>query len=101
MDLGLRDRVAVVAASSQGIGRAVAEGFAREGAHVVINGRRQATLDIAAEAIRSQTGAKVEPIVGDLTVADDCKRLIEQTVQRFGSIDALFTNAGGPPSRPF
>jgi 3-oxoacyl-[acyl-carrier protein] reductase len=101
MDLGLRDRVAVVAASSAGIGRAVAECFAAEGAQLAINGRREELLREVAADITSRTGAEVEAVAGDLTKAEDCRRLIDQTVKRFGRIDSLFTNAGGPPSRPF
>ncbi|MBV9281476.1 MAG: SDR family oxidoreductase [Chloroflexi bacterium] len=101
MDLGLRDRVAVVAASSDGIGKAVAQTFAREGARVVVNGRREDVLQQTAEAIRSETGAEVEAVAGDMSRAEDCRRLIERTLARFGSLYALVTNAGGPPSRPF
>lgn len=101
MDLELRDKVAVVAASSGGIGRAAAEGFAREGARVVVNGRHQDSLHETAEAIRSETGAQVEEIVGDVSQEDDCRRLIDGAVERFGSIDTLVSNAGGPPSKPF
>jgi 3-oxoacyl-[acyl-carrier protein] reductase len=100
MDLGLRDRVAVVAASSQGIGRAVAEGFAREGCRLVINGRREDVLHEAADKLRAG-GAQVEAVPGDLTDRAACERLIACAAERFGRIDALFTNAGGPPSRPF
>jgi 3-oxoacyl-[acyl-carrier protein] reductase len=100
VDLGLRDAVAVVAASSQGIGRAVAEGFAREGARVVINGRREETLAPTAEALRA-LGVEVEAVVGDLTEKDASEQLVQRAIDRFGRIDALFTNAGGPPSKPF
>lgn len=101
MELGLRDRVAVVAASSQGLGRATAEAFAREGARVVINGRDGERLRQAAREMREQTGAEVEAVPGDLTEAENCQRLIDRAVERFGSIDALVTNAGGPPSKSF
>lgn len=101
MDLDLRDRVAVVAASSAGIGRAVAEVFAREGARVVMNGRREDVLTQAAREIAETTGAQIETVPGDLTRAEDCQRLIDRAVGRFGAIDALVTNAGGPPSRSF
>lgn len=101
MDLRLRDAVAVVAGSSQGIGRAAAEGFAREGARVVMNSRREDVLMAAADEVRRQTGAEVEAVPGDLSRADDCVSLIEAAVRRFGRIDALVTNAGGPPSRSF
>lgn len=100
MDLGLRDKVAVVAASSLGIGRAVAEGFAQEGARVVVNGRREDVLREAADSVRSH-GVQVEAVPGDLSRVEDCTRLIESAIQRFGRIDALITNTGGPPSRPF
>ncbi len=101
MDLGLGDSVAVVAASSQGIGRAVAECFASEGARVVMNGRREDVLQAAAQSVREATGAEIETVVGDLSRAEDCRRLIDRTVERFGGIHALVTNSGGPPSRAF
>lgn len=101
MDLGLANAVAVVAASSQGIGRAVAEGFAREGARVVINGRHEDALQRTAEEIRNTTGAEVEPVVADLTRPRDCEDLIARAVDRFGAVHALINNAGGPPSKTF
>lgn len=101
MDLGLRDKVAVVAAGSEGIGRAVAEVLAREGCKVVVNARSEETLKETAERIRRETGAVIEAVPGDLSQAEACTHLIEATVQRFGRIDILFTNAGGPPSKPF
>lgn len=101
MDLGLRDKVAVVAASSSGLGRAAAEGFASEGARVLMNGRREDVLRAAAREVAEKTGAEVEAVMGDVTQADDCARLIDRAMERFGAIDALVTNAGGPPSRSF
>lgn len=101
MDLGLEGKVAVVAASSQGIGRAAAEGFARDGARVVMNGRREDVLRRAADEIQRQTGAEVDAVVGDMSVARDAEALIDRALARFGSIDALVTNAGGPPSKRF
>jgi 3-oxoacyl-[acyl-carrier protein] reductase len=101
MDLGLRDKVAVVAASSGGIGRATAEVFAREGARVVMNGRHADTLEAACREVKERTGAEIEAVAGDVSTSDDCRRLIEATVERFGAIDALVTNAGGPPSKRF
>lgn len=100
MDLGLAGRVAVVAASSQGIGRAVACRFAAEGARVVINGRREDVLREAEQEIAA-AGAEVEAVVADLSSREGCERLVQRSVERFGAIDALVTNAGGPPSRPF
>jgi 3-oxoacyl-[acyl-carrier protein] reductase len=89
-----------VAASSAGIGRAVAEGFAREGARVVINGRREDALQQTAEHIRS-LGAEVEAVPGDVADPAVCSQLVERAVERFGRLDALVNNAGGPPSKPF
>jgi 3-oxoacyl-[acyl-carrier protein] reductase len=79
----------------------VARCFAEEGARVVMNGRRADVLEAAANEIREATGAQIETVVGDVAVPDDCLRLIERAVGRFGGIDALVTNAGGPPSRSF
>lgn len=101
MDLELRDRVAVVASSSGGIGRAVAERFATEGARVVLNGRREDVLFTTVEQIAEKTGAQVHSVVADLSKADDCRRLIDSALDRFDAIDALFTNTGGPPSGRF
>jgi 3-oxoacyl-[acyl-carrier protein] reductase len=101
VDLGLEGKVAVVMASSQGLGRAAALGFAREGARLVMNGRRADVLREAADAIRQETGAEIEAVEGDVTSVADCERLIDRAVERFGAIDALVTNAGGPPSKAF
>jgi 3-oxoacyl-[acyl-carrier protein] reductase len=101
MDLGLRGKVAVVAASSAGIGRATAEVFAREGARVVINGRSPERLEQAAREIHDATGAEVEPVVADVSRTEEARRLIEAALGRFGGIDVLVTNAGGPPAMHF
>jgi 3-oxoacyl-[acyl-carrier protein] reductase len=68
---------------------------------VVINGRNEETLRQTAQEIAARTGAEVEPVVGDVTKPEDCRRLIERAVERFGSLYALVTNAGGPPSKAF
>lgn len=101
MDLGLENKVAVVAASSAGLGRATALAFAQEGARVVINGRHADSLRQTGDDIRAATGADVEEVVGDVAIPDDCRRLVERAVARFGAIDALVTNAGGPPAKRF
>jgi len=75
--------------------------FAREGARVVVNGRREDVLLETARAIAEQTGAEVEAVKGDLTKPEDCAHLIERAISRFGSIHALVNNAGGPPSKSF
>lgn len=101
MDLGLKGKVALVAASSAGIGRATAMRFAQEGAKVVVNGRNRGRVHEAAQAIRSATRAEVEEIVADVATPEGCRQLMDGAVKRFGSLDALIVNSGGPPSKPF
>lgn len=101
MDLGLRGKVALVAGASQGIGRAAALGFAREGAKVSICARSEAQLKEAAEMIRRETGGDVLPIVADMTRAENIQRFVAKTVEKFGRLDVVVTNAGGPPPGEF
>ncbi len=101
MDLGIRDRVAIVAAGSKGLGRATAFGLAREGARLSICARGGEALESTAEEIRRETGVEVLPVVADVTRAEDVKRLVEETVRRFGRVDILVNNAGGPPATSF
>ncbi len=101
MDMGLKDRVAIVAASSQGLGRAVAEGLAREGAKLAICARTESTLNATAEAIRNETGAEVLARPVDVTHYDQVRAFVAETAKRFGRIDVCVTNAGGPPAKPF
>jgi 3-oxoacyl-[acyl-carrier protein] reductase len=103
MELGLQNRVAIVCASSQGLGLAAASGLAKEGAHVVICSRNSKRLAIAASEIRTvaATGVEVVPVVADLAKPRHVKRLVSTAARRFGRIDILVTNAGGPPVAPF
>ncbi len=101
MDLGLHGKVAIVAASSKGLGKATAMVFAREGALVTINGRDAGRLDATAREIREETGAEVLQIVSDLADPDAATALIETTVQQRGGLDILVCNAGGPPPGNF
>ncbi len=101
MDLGLKDRVAIVAAASKGLGRAVAFGLAREGVRLSLCARSEAVLNATAEEIRRETGVEVLAIAGDVTKPEDVTRLVEETVRRFGRIDILVNNAGGPPGITF
>jgi 3-oxoacyl-[acyl-carrier protein] reductase len=94
-------KVAIVAASSKGLGKATAQTLAREGALVTVNGREAETLKATADEIRAETGADVLEIVGDMTKPDDIQRLIDETVARRGGLDVLVCNAGGPPSGSF
>jgi 3-oxoacyl-[acyl-carrier protein] reductase len=101
MDLGLKDKVALVAASSQGLGRAVAEELAAEGASLVLCARDSRTLAETAADIAEKTGAHVLAIPADVTVTADIKRLVDAANERFERIDILVTNAGGPPAGRF
>jgi 3-oxoacyl-[acyl-carrier protein] reductase len=101
MDLGLKDRVAIVAASSQGLGKAVALGLAREGAKLALCARTESTLEETAEEIRRDTGVEVFTRAFDVTVYEDVRRFVADTAARFGRVDICVANAGGPPTKPF
>ena len=101
MDLGLKNKVALVAASSQGLGRAVAEELAAEGASLVLCARDSRTLAETAASIAEKTNVHVLAVPADVTVAEDIKRLVDAGNERFGRIDILVTNAGGPPAGRF
>ena len=101
MDLGLKDRVAIVAASSQGLGKAVALGLAREGAKLAICARTESTLSQTAEEIRKETGVEVLARPVDVTDYEQVRSFISETNDRFGRVDICVTNAGGPPAKPF
>ena len=101
MDLALKNKVALVAGASKGLGKAVALGLAREGAHVAIFSRDTARIEQAAKEIRDATGAPVLAIVADATRAEDIQRAVDATVKKFGTIHILVTNAGGPPPALF
>lgn len=101
MDLGLEGRVALVCGSSQGLGRAVAEALAGEGARVVINSRSAGKLATVRDEIANATGAEVEAVAANLTDPEGVAELIEGATEAFGQVDILVTNTGGPPSGPF
>jgi 3-oxoacyl-[acyl-carrier protein] reductase len=101
MDLGLKDRVAIVAASSTGLGKAVAMALAREGAKLAICARTPSAIEAAANEIRAATGAQVLALPADVTQYDTVRHLVGETMKRFGRLDICVTNAGGPPSKAF
>lgn len=98
MDLGLANKVVLVAASSTGIGRAIAEAFARERAKVVMCARNEGPLTEAADKIRQAIpGAEILTLTVDLTSAESIENLVFEAQQKLGPIDILVNNAGGPP----
>jgi 3-oxoacyl-[acyl-carrier protein] reductase len=101
MDLGLSGKAALVCGSSQGLGRAIADALAAEGADVVINSRSAEKLDEVRREIVAATGANVEAVAGDLTDPEQVERVVDSAREAFGRIDILVTNTGGPPSGPF
>ena len=101
MDLGIKDRVALVAAASRGLGRATAMSLAAEGARVAIAARGQSALDDAAKAIRRATGSQVLTLRADVAVTKDINALVAATQEELGTIDILVNNAGGPRAGKF
>ncbi len=101
MDLGLRGKVALVEGASRGIGKAVAMGLAREGCLVAICARNEQPLLEAAAEIRRTTGVDVLALACDMARAEDIERFVAGTVERFGRMDIVVNNAGGPPLGAF
>jgi len=101
MDMGLKDKVACVAAASQGLGKAIAYGLAAEGAKVAICARRPGPLQEAAEEIAAATGAEVLPIPADVSLPIAARRFVNTAAEHFGRLNILVTNAGGPPAGRF
>jgi len=101
MDLGIRDRVAVVAASSRGLGKAVAEALAAEGVKLALCARNESILAGTAKAIQARWGSPVFHQPVDVTDSAAVKRFVRATIQRFGAVHIGVANAGGPPSKTF
>lgn len=101
MDLGLNGKVALVAASSRGLGRAVAEELAAEGVDLMLCARGEQALSETAESIRTASSVRVIDMAADLSKPADVDRLIQTAMRELGRIDILVTNAGGPPAGPF
>jgi 3-oxoacyl-[acyl-carrier protein] reductase len=96
MDLGLKGKAAAVAASSRGLGCAVARALALEGCEVAMCGRDAGRIHEAAEAVAHETGVRTLPVVADVSVPDDCRRFVDEAAAAFGRLDVLVTNTGGP-----
>lgn len=96
MDLGIEGKVALVAASSKGLGKASAMALAREGAKIAICARTEETLEATAVEIRVSTGADVFAVPADLDIAEGIDEVVGATRERLGEIDILVDNSGGP-----
>lgn len=101
MDLGIEGRVALVAASSRGLGRAAAEELAAAGARLVVCARGEEALERAASEMEEAHGVEVEAVPCDLATADGVRTVTDAALKRFGRVDILFNNAGGPPAGTF
>jgi 3-oxoacyl-[acyl-carrier protein] reductase len=101
MDLGLRSRVAIVAASSRGLGRAIAEGLAAEGVHLALCSRSPEQIEQVGAAIAAAHGVKVIAHAVDVSQPTQVEAFVAATWREFGRIDICVTNAGGPPAKPF
>lgn len=101
MDLGIKGRVAVVAASSKGLGKAISTALAREGASVALCARNEGELDRTGRQIEAETGSRVLYRRADITDEAQTDEFIKNVLEAYGKIDILVTNAGGPPPGKF
>jgi 3-oxoacyl-[acyl-carrier protein] reductase len=101
VDLGLKDQVAMVAGASRGLGFAVAQALAAEGACVSISARNESSLRQAAHEIEAIASGRVLALPTDVTSAADIERWLQATIERWGGVDLLVTNSGGPPAGVF
>ena len=101
MDLGLRDKTAIVAASARGLGKAVAEGLAAEGARLTICDIDEDEVQKTGSKITAKTGVEVLALKTDVRNREEIRELVRKTVDRFGRVDILVTNSGGPPPTNF
>src|SRR5258705_1744335 len=101
MELGIKNKTAFVAASSQGLGKMVALELAQEGARIMICGRNKNNLENTKQEIEKQTGATVLALVGDLSIPAERDQIIKSTLNSYNTIDILVTNTGGPPAGKF
>lgn len=101
MDLNVKDKVAIVAAGTKGLGFGIARELAREGARVAVASRSQGNVDAAVEALRNETEAEVFGYCCDMSDRESVREWISQVDRTFGSIDMAVANAGGPPPGTF
>ncbi|UCE39945.1 MAG: SDR family oxidoreductase [Candidatus Aminicenantes bacterium] len=98
MNLGIKDKTALVTASSRGLGKAIALQLSKEGANVAICARNEGALSQTKKEIMERAGGQVIAQAADVTDKDQAEKLVKLVVDKFGTIDILICNAGGPPS---
>ncbi len=96
MDLGIKDKIALVTASSKGLGKAAAKMLSSEGCKVILNGRDSSVLEKTANEITSLTGSEVIYKANDISKKEEAEKLVDYAIERFGTIHILVTNGGGP-----
>lgn len=101
MDTNLKDKVAIIAASSEGIGRAAAEALAAEGANLAICSRNQEKVEKTAAEISARYGVKVIADAVDVRNSQSIESFVKATARHYGRLDIVVTNSGGPPAKPF
>lgn len=101
MNLGLKNKTAIVLGASKGLGKACAKALAMEGSQVVIGSRDEKILKATASELEQQTGSKIIALPTDATIPKDLEKIVAQTIKEFGRIDILVNNAGGPPAGKF
>ena len=101
MELGLKGKVAMVAASSKGLGFGIAKALAEEGAKLSIGSRTKDDIDAAAEQLRKENNTEVLSSVMDSSNPESILEWTDATIREFGGVDKLVVNAGGPPAGKF
>ncbi|MEI7590536.1 MAG: SDR family oxidoreductase [Deltaproteobacteria bacterium] len=101
MDLGIKNKVALIAGGSMGLGLATAKRLATEGAKIAICALDDDSLPMAKKEIEAETGAEVIAIPADVSKSKEAKNFVQEAYKRFGSVDILINNAGGPPAMQF
>lgn len=101
MELGLQNKIAFIAASTQGLGKSVAHELAHEGARIIICGRNKENLEKTKQEIQNKNNNEVMALAGDLSVVAEREQIIKTVLQSYPAVDILVTNTGGPPSGKF
>ncbi len=101
MDLGIKNKTAVIFAASKGLGKAAALSLAKEGCKIAISSSNRNNIETSAEEIRKKTDTEIFPAVVDLEQSDQINEFLDLVVKKWGKVDILVTNVGGPPVKSF